>query len=61
MNSYQMLSIQKLKMPIEMKYRIIIMDKWWSSKAKHYHISGSFNVELYLRIMKLKANDTTGA
>lgn len=58
MNSYQMLSIQKLKMPTEMKYKLIIMDEWWSSKAKYYHISGSFNLELYIRIMKLRANET---
>ncbi len=55
MKSYTKTSLEKLKIDTEMKYKLIIMDNWWSSKSKHYHISGSFNVDLYIRIMKMRA------
>lgn len=31
-----------------------IKENWWKSKAKYYHIGGSFNNDLYRRICQIK-------
>lgn len=42
-------------------YKLIIMNvlfsiqrRWWIRKSHHSHISGTFNVELYLKICEIK-------
>jgi hypothetical protein len=57
MKSYMQKYSQKLKTDIEMQYRLMIMRNWWEDKSKHYHISGSFNLDHYIRIMDLRMNE----
>ncbi len=51
--------IMSLKMSTAMKYKLIIMNDWWANKSKHYHKGGTFNLDLYIRILQIMSKDAT--
>ena len=59
MKNYTREYIMTLKMSTAMKYKLIIMNDWWSKKSKEYHGGGSFDLDLYIRLIQIKAQDAT--